>query len=206
MRPRKYQLPQEHNGIQYNFCKNPKCNNYGVVPTEDTVGDESRPYGFKYAGKGCPVLVCNLCKETPPLKSNVGIHEEIERLMAHMRPVEELVCPDVACKNHLVPVGTKKAYRAFGKTAQGAKRYHCNECGKTFSQPRPMQGQRETHHNIDIFKMLVNKVPLSRIVAMLGISWELLYNRINFIHSQCQRFVANREKRLSDMDIEKLYI
>jgi len=206
MPPRKNNLPPENNGIQYNFCKNPKCNNYGVEPTDDTVGNKDLPYSINYAGKGMPILVCNLCKETPPLKSNAGIHEEIERLMAHMQPVEVLTCPDVLCKNHLVPVGTKKAYRAYGKTAQGAKRYRCNECGKTFSQARPMQGQRDTHHNIDIFKMLVNKVPLSRIIAMLGISWELLYNRIDFIHSQCQRFSANREKRLSDMEIEKLYI
>lgn len=41
---------------------------------------------------------------------------------------------------------------------------------------------------------------------MLNISWEVLYNRIDFIHAQCLHFAANRENKLADMDIEKLYI
>lgn len=26
-------IPLPHNGIQYNFCKNPACSNYGVEPS-----------------------------------------------------------------------------------------------------------------------------------------------------------------------------
>lgn len=52
--------------------------------------------------------------------------------------------------------------------------------------------------------MLVNKVPLSRIVDMLGISWSLLYHRIDYIHSQCMAFAGNRESKLATMDIERL--
>lgn len=37
-------------------------------------------------------------------------------------------------------------------------------------QAQGFKSSCETYHNIDIFKMLVNKVPLSRIVDMLGIS------------------------------------
>ncbi|MBI3903217.1 MAG: hypothetical protein HY306_09815 [Nitrosomonadales bacterium] len=57
-----------------------------------------------------------------------------------------------------------------------------------------------------IFKMLVNKVPLNRIVAMLGISWEVLYNRIDFIHRQCIAFAADREAKLKDMPMKRLYL
>lgn len=54
--------------------------------------------------------------------------------------------------------------------------------------------------------MLVNKVPLSRIVDMLGISWSLLYHRIDYIHAQCMQFAGNQESKLSTMDIERLNI
>ncbi|MEN9452375.1 MAG: hypothetical protein RLZZ369_1434, partial [Pseudomonadota bacterium] len=96
-----------------------------------------------------------------------------------------------------------KAYRSFGKTASGTQRYRCNGCGKTVSKPKASSRQRETYHNIDIFKMLVNKVPLSRIVDMLGISWSLLYHRIDYIHSQCMAFAGNRESKLATMQKEK---
>lgn len=54
--------------------------------------------------------------------------------------------------------------------------------------------------------MLVNKVPLSRIVVMLEISWSVLYQRIDFIHRQCLAFAADRERRLKDLPIRRLYL
>lgn len=201
MRKAKYKIPTAHNGIQYNTCKNPKCINFGITP-------EERPdaYAFKYSDKQYINLSCNGCGELPPIKSNIGIHEETLRLMAHMQATPTLTCTNAACANHTVPVGTPKAYRSYGKTASDTQRYKCNGCGKTVSQPKANSGQRVTHHNIDIFKMLVNKVPLSRIVEILGISWELLYHRIDFIHEQCLRFAGNRERKLADIEFERLYI
>lgn len=202
MRKKKeYWVPVEYQGIQYNTCKNPKCENFGINPYEKPDG-----YALNYGGKALQLLKCTSCGEVPPLKSNRGIYDEWQRLMAHMEPVAALTCTDEACVNHKVPVGTPKAYRSFGKTASGTQRYRCNACGKTVSQPKANSRQRVSHHNIDIFKMLVNKVPLSRIVEILGISWELLYNRIDFIHKQCMRFAGNRERKLSDMEFERLYI
>ena len=194
-------IPVSHLGIQYNTCKNPKCINFGLNPHEHPAA-----YVTTYGGKALPLLKCVACGETPPLKSNVGICDEVARLIAHTNTETPLTCSDEACPNHLVPVGTKKAYRAYGKTASGTQRYRCNACGKTVSKPRHDSRQRETYHNIDIFKMLVNKVPLSRIVDMLGISWSLLYNRIDYIHSQCLAFAGNRECKLSTMDLERLNI
>jgi len=54
--------------------------------------------------------------------------------------------------------------------------------------------------------MLVNKVPLSRIINMLEISWEVLYNWIDFIHKQCLAFTANRERKLKQLPIERLHL
>ena len=194
-------IPSAFNGIQYNTCKNPKCENYGLDPEH-----HPKAYVITYGGKAMPLLKCVKCGETPPIKSNQGIDEEIKRLIAHTLGDKPLSCLNDECLNHGVPVGTKKAYRAFGKTASGTQRYRCNACLKTVSKPKASSGQRDTYHNLDIFKMLVNKVPLSRIVDMLGISWSLLYHRIDYIHSQCMAFAGNRESKLSSMDIERLNI
>jgi len=115
-------------------------------------------------------------------------------------------CPNYGCSNHTVPLGTKKAYSSFGTASSGAKRYRCNACSKTFSLAKPASGQHETHQNIEIFKLLVNKVPLSRIINILGISWSVLYNRIDFIHRQCMAFVSNRENQLKDLEISRVYL
>lgn len=201
-------IPAPHNSLQYNFCKNPKCSNYGVEPPATAKKAVLGPYALAASGKGIPVLKCNCCGETPPLKSNAGIQEELDRISAYLRTSQDKApaCPNPSCSNHTIPVGTKKAYRSFGTAASGAKRFQCVACHKTFSIPKPTQWQRETHYNIEIFKLLVNKVPLSRIIEVLGISWEVLYNRIDFIHRQCLAFAAERENQLKTLPIERLYL
>lgn len=65
-----------------------------------------------------------------------------------------------------------------------------------------------------IFELLTNKMPLSRIVDTLEISWEVLYNRIDFIHKQCLDFAGDcdcdcdcdRERKLKNLPIERLYL
>lgn len=194
-------IPAPSGDLQYNFCKNPHCSNFGIEPDKAPPGS----YSLGYAGKAFPVLKCNACGESPPMKSNLGIADEIQRLSAYLQDCP-LTCPVETCSNHTVPVGTKKAYRSFGTTASGAKRYQCGVCHKTFSEAKSTQWQRDTHHNIDIFKFLVNKVPLSRIVSLLEISWSVLYNRIDFIHQQCLAFAADRERELQTLEIPKLYL
>jgi transposase-like protein len=204
--PFKPSIPPAEAGIQYNFCKNPECGQYGVVPTLPHRRGKKGPYAFVSAAKHYPLLKCNACGEMPPLKSNRSIVQELNRLSAYLRPNPPLTCPNQACGNHGIPLGTPKAYRSFGKSKSGAARHQCAKCRKTFSLPTPTQYQHETHHNQLIFKMVVNKVALSRIVAMLGISWAVLYNRIDFIHRQCLAFVADRERRLEDLPIRRLYL
>lgn len=148
---------------------------------------------------------CNGCGEHFTAKSNQAIYEELLRITKYLKP-KSICCSNPDCLNHTVPVGTKKAYRSFGKTAQGAKRYRCNECLKTVSVPLPTQWQHDTHQNETIFKMLVNKVPLSRIVHMTGINWATLYRRIDFIHKQCLDFAAQQETELKNIAFDRLYL
>jgi hypothetical protein len=151
-------IPQAYKGIQYNFCKNPICVNYGVEPEPFNKPGVLGLYA-SYGQKNYPLLKCNLCGEMPPLKSNQGIVEELERLTEYLAVTKAIpACPDSSCANHTIPVGTKKAYRSFGTTKAGAKRFQCSICSKTFSIAKSTQYQHDTHHNIDIFKMLMNKV------------------------------------------------
>lgn len=209
-------IPKSHDGIQYNACKNPACAQYGLSPPDHATKGVVGPYAITYGGKGYPLLKCNACGEMPPMKSNKGITEEVERLAAYLQ-TKELCCPNdkphkttgELCSNNIesVPVGTPKAYRAYGTNAHGSKRMQCCACGKTFIvASKPDKGQHETHQNRDIFKMLVNKVALARIVRMSEISWDTLYRRIDFIHSQCMAFAARRERKLQTHQIKRLYL
>ena len=202
-------IPPEVSGIQYNFCKNLQCAQFRLIPTvKSTKGGVKgeRPYSITSGAKNYPLLNCNICDESPPIKSNLGLVSEIERISAYLKPKNIHSCPHLTCDNHTIPLGTKKAYHSSGETKAGATRYQCQKCYKTFSISRPTQYQHETHNNIMIFKLLVNQVALSRIVAILEISWEVLYNRLDFIHKQCLAFIANRELKLKELPIERLYL
>jgi transposase-like protein len=202
-------IPVEVNGIQYNFCKNPKCSQFGVPASQEKVHGNSTYTltGLGTGGLNIPLLRCNACREHLPMKSNQGIVEEIARLSSYLAIAHKpLCCSNTDCSNTTIPVGTKKAYKSFGTTAQGAKRYQCLACKKTLSIPQPTQHQHHTDKNIQIFKMLVNKVPLSRIINMLDISWSVLYGRLNFIHRQCLAFVSAKEAELKDKQFNRLYV
>lgn len=136
----KPRIPLEYKELQYNYCKNPKCVNYGI-PAEQTStrgrGAKNR-YTVIGTGRNASTLKCNACGEHPTIKSNKGIVEEIERISAYLNKTE-LTCPNEACENHHVPHGTKKAYRSFGVAKSGAVRHQCTKCKKTFSIPKPTQ-------------------------------------------------------------------
>jgi len=203
-------IPLEVSGIQYNFCKNPKCSQFGVPASQDKTygGNTYTLTGVNHGtGLNIPHLRCNACGEHLPLKSNQGISEEIDRISSYLAITHKTVCcSNTDCSNATIPVGTKKAYKSFGTTAQGAKRYQCLACKKTLSIPKPTQYQHDTDKNIQIFKMLVNKVPLSRIIHMLDISWAVLYSRLDFIHKQCLAFASSKEKELKAMEFNRLYV
>ena len=203
----KPRIPPTIAGLQYNFCKNIECSQFGLISNyKPKSKSHKKPYTFVSGGKNYPLLKCNECGESPPLKSNHGIVSEINRISGYLKPEKDVYCSNKDCENHTVPLGTEKAYRSFGKTRGGASRYQCKKCFKTFSIPLPTQYQHDTHQNKMIFKMLVNKVALARIVNMLEISWEVLYHRMDFIHKQCLAFAASRERNLKYLPIERLHL
>lgn len=204
--------------IQVNFCKNPTCANFGIPASLRKYARRAKAPtllpGTEYtlrggAGAGSPVLICRLCGESLPLKSNLGISEEIYRLSGYLKPSEAPSCPYEACANHLVPAtGSKGAYYAYGKTDQGSRRYKCRACGKTFSvAQRATLRQRLPQKNIQVFRLLMNKMPMMRICEVADINIKTLYDKIDFIHRQCLAFAAKHERKLLEgMAFRRLYV
>ncbi|MBP8789150.1 MAG: hypothetical protein KBF41_15605 [Azonexus sp.] len=63
------------------------------------------------------------------------------------------------------------------------------------------------HKNRGIFLDLMNKAPFNRICEKHSINIGTVYRKLDFIHQQCQAFVADRERRLADgLEIPRLYL
>ena len=202
-------IPPAHGGIQINFCKNPRCENYGTAAAQITGRGAKRDhYAVVSAGRQYPVLKCYACGEYPPLKSNQGIAEERERLGNYLIAPLEASCPNVDCVNHSIGVSTGSPhYRGYGTTRSGSKRYRCNVCTKTFSVGSSTIRQKQPHKNRLIFQLLMNKSPFRRICEIADISSGTLYPKLDFLHRQCLAFVSHRERRLlQGFSIPRLYI
>src|SRR5271157_3998183 len=145
-------IPPEHGGVQVNHCKSPGCMNYGIAAEQKSVPGSNR---YTLEGKrGISSCLCTSCGVEFPLKSNIGIVEEIERLVSYLSPPAPLCCPNKDCANYAgrIPTDAAGAYASFGKTAIGNPRWRCNVCGKTFSQNlKATARQREPHKNTAAF-------------------------------------------------------
>lgn len=205
-------FPPEHGGIQVNFCKNPRCSNYGVPPRPLVGRWQGTPDTYHLSGTGrfpaAPVLACKSCGEFPPLKSNAAIAEERDRLLKDIAIAPEPGCPDPRCSSHQVPVSADKiAYQSFGKTRSGSRRYRCKTCHKTFAVGSSTTGHKQPHKNREVFALLMNKSPFRRICEVADIDPKTLYGKIAFLHGQCLAFAADREKKLVDgLPMERLYL
>lgn len=205
---------EEAGGIQINFCKNPNCPNFNVpVPPTAARGPGAKnPYKLHKiemaAERRVPGAHCHGCGEEFPFKSNVGVFEEAYRIINETFPAPS--CPNVLCANHWVPVGTPKAYYAHTETPIGSRRYRCRACGKTFSvKPpgiNPIAKQTHSNKNRQVLSMLVGKMPLRRICEAADIAPKMLYERIDFFYRQSLAFLAERESKLPEMDIKRLYV
>ncbi len=202
-------VPPPVDGIDVNHCKNPRCPSFGrpVASTASRGPGAKNSHTIVAYGKDQPAARCNACGTHFPLKSNLGVSDELRRMLAVFR-TEEPSCPDPACSNHDVPVSAGKAsYSSFGKTAVGSPRWKCKACGKTFSSAkRAIHRQRDSHKNRDILKALMNQTPLRRVCESMEINPNTLYQRIGFFHRQAVSFAASREARLTGKSFDRLYL
>jgi len=172
------------------------------------VGSVLGSYVLGASGAGAPTLVCRLCNEHPPLKSNAGIVDERGRMLADLAPRTAPSCPDAACANHALPVAAGRShYQSFGVTHSGSQRYRCKACGKTFAVGKSTTGHKQPHKNKTVFALLMNKSPFRRICEVADIDPKTLYGKIDFLHRQCLAFAAGRERRLqAAMPLRRLYL
>jgi hypothetical protein len=194
-------------GVQVNHCKNPVCQNYGI-PVEEASQHGKNLYTIVATGSKLPAAKCGSCGEIFGLKSNQGIFEEAYRILAPLYGAAS--CPAPGCGNHRTPTHIAGAYHEFGQTDAGSQRYRCKACGKTFSvKPRglnPIAKQVHSDKNRTILSMLVGKMPLRRICEAAEVSPPVLYDKIDFLHRQAVAFLADRERALPGMKIERLYV
>lgn len=202
-------VPHAAEGVDVNFCRNPKCSNFGVpIPPSAKKGrGSSNPYTVVAKGKNIPAARCNDCGEIITLKSNTGVLEESRRILAAHFPHPS--CLEPLCANHRVPIHVKGACHAIGTTKLGSRRYRCLECKGSFSvKPEginPIRNQRQSDKNRTILSMLTNKMPLRRICEAADVTPGVLYDRIDFLSSQAGAFLAEREKGFSDTDFKMFF-
>ena len=128
--PSGHRAPAPHEGLNVNFCKNPKCANFGVGETlhrvkrahgaPSQVGD----YSLVASGRGKPQLKCALCGEILPMRSNQALHEELARVLSYLLPLGEPSCTNAVCALAGVPLSRAAGqYARFGLTPAGTPRY-----------------------------------------------------------------------------------
>jgi transposase-like protein len=210
-------IPLEFDGIQVNHCKSPQCANFGYP------ANANRPYRRSGTGavlgdylvgtsnRDTPSIKCAFCNEKSPIRSNQAVAEEYARLGNHIyRPVVEPSCKTEGCAMFGIPLSKSGGqYISFGKTPAGTQRYRCLECKKTFiGKQNPILGQRRSEKNRDVFILIVNRVPLSRIAETTTLSPKAVYDKLEFIHRQCRLYSGRQEAKLlkPDFVLPKMYV
>jgi transposase-like protein len=196
MRP----IPPAHEHVQVNGCKTPGCENFGVPPREGRFlkgpGAALRGDGYAVVGTGSTGLSCKKCTKFSTLKSNKGVHEELQRQGSYLWVQSPLICD----------CGNTTRFRKYGKTRSGSDRWQCRDCKKTMSLGKPTRSQKKPHKNSLVFDLLVNKSPINRMMEIAELGVAALYGKIDFIYEQCRLFAAEREMKLRNMSFERLYL
>jgi len=207
-------IPETFGGIQVNYCKAPRCPNFGVPAGAKRPrllpGAPRGPGAYKIVGIGArnPALKCQICGEIAPMRSNRAVFEELQRMSSAIHPTRP-GCPNQECAQFGVSLGNVPGgYWKFGKTSAGNPRHRCKLCGTTFTElgGKPLGRQVLSHRNRDVFMGLVNYMPLARMIEMFDIAPQTLYDKIDFVHRQCVAFAGARERVLAEGKIPAMQL
>ena len=196
--------------VQVNYCRNPDCSNYGIYPR--TMPGKTGPsaerdphYKIHSTSRGqVPALLCKICDEKLPIKSNAGIAEEAGRLQQvdGLWTLEERTsCNAAGCPNNGRPIGLNpRLYRKRGRSQSGGRQYECKECHArvSVSNAPPI---RRAHQQLaaDVFSRIANKSPMRGAVRGAGLSGPCAYyNILNFIERRCRDYSATLDRSLID--------
>ncbi|ULB08374.1 hypothetical protein ORIO_00255 [Cereibacter azotoformans] len=194
-------MPYPVAGIDLNFCRNPACAEYGILPDPF-----KRPNGSEPAPPGVPrgavsgkkheeYYQCDSCGTTHRLKNNRAVAEEVERLR-RIRSTDPSApaCRNTDCANHGLSVAAHPGmYQRFGKTKGGDARWRCKGCGKTFSVGKPARRHKRSDKNRLVLDMLCNDLSFAKMSRISGLAYRDIYRRVDFYFERVQGFVARRE-------------
>ncbi len=172
------------------------------------MGKRATPDSYRVSGQQnqSSSLICQSCRRSSRLKSNLAVWEEYERQRAAIFVAHPLRCPSAACPNNGDHPDPKGLFRRYGKTRSGSDRWQCRACLKTFSLGKPTRRHRKPHRNTETLRLIVNKVPIRRMSEILGLSASSIYGKIDFLYEQCRAFSASRENDLPEMALRRLYL
>ncbi|TFH91934.1 IS1 family transposase [Vibrio ouci] len=224
-------VPRIFNGIQVNCCKTAWCENFGLTPEEIRESEayinankntkergirEKNPfYNVTSSSKRVYNIQCKGCKKlnessnryfqySHVIKSNYAVFQELERISAYLKlPGEQ--CPNTECPSNTqdVPIQIKK--RGFTRTRR--QRFQCKVCNTCFTGvPARHLNQPRSEVNKTLFKYLLLGTSIRALAEGSDVSPQTIYDRIDFFHEQCMRFVAERERKLCTQNIERLYL
>lgn len=209
--PLERRLPDACDGIDLNFCRNPQCPDFGVLPDPYIRSDDHPPapagalLGSVKGKKNEEAFNCPSCGKSSRLKNNRAIAEEYKRLNhLHYHDPAVQSCRTLHCfAGGMAPEKHPEFYRRFGTTTKGDPRFQCKLCRKTISIGKPARRHLRSDKNRIIFQMLCNDVSLAKISKIAEISYRDLYGKIDYFYNRIQSFTANRED-FSSVDFRKV--
>ncbi len=199
--------------LQVNFCKNPNCENFGI-PAKEEFGkpgpspDRDMRYKVTNTAKGrTPALLCKVCKEKIPIKSNQGIAAEFERIsQAILTLPEKTACHNDGCVNNGLSVGgNPHLYRKAGfSPGTQDQLYQCKGCLKRILVSDPVRIYKKTRHLAsDLFSRVVNKSPVRGTVRGMSIkSPDSYYAILDFVSRCCDRLSGTFDRRMIEGQIK----
>ncbi|WP_157077121.1 hypothetical protein [Curvibacter delicatus] len=205
-------IPFEVGGIQVNHCKTPTCPNFGIPAAqapEGRVNASQDPYRVIGGRRSLRQLTCHFCQRSSALRSNLAIAQEVIRLDPHRLRAARTSCATPLCAAFGMSVDEHpERYQKYGRTAAGEPRYRCKGCGSTLTGGSPLRTQRRPEVNVDVLKLVVNKVPMRRICEVLDLNPATLYSKLGYLAAVASDFSAKHERRIAagEVPLNRAYI
>lgn len=221
-RPTEFTMNGKKFAIQMNHCANPYCKNHGL----EQIPYKGKANRYRLSGMDHEkVIICtkdNLNPdEIPTLNcntrtmSNWSIATEIERLhrINSTLPIEpEYEFHKDTCTQDSTPFTAPKDFYKRGLSTSNSQRYQCKTC-KKFTNILPDKIRSTTYHQqrndvLPTFAMhLINRVPVSRSCAILGIGRGTYYSKLEWLYRCCLEFLEAKEtKAFKEKEFPELWI
>lgn len=195
-----HRVPPTIDGVQFNRCYTPWCENFAVEPSGvDGRSDSQHRDGYTVtgstkAGRRWTFLQCRNCGGVITMLSNAGAVEELARFGT---APEVVGCRTGGCAHTgLSPSQHPAAYQRFGCTDAGARRFRCRACQRTFSvNANPTHRLRRPEKTEEVLRLLVNKVPMRRLCDVADVRPAVLYQRIGLLYERLRAFAREHESQ-----------